>query len=168
MTTLFFIYKFIYFNWRLITLQYCIVFALHQHESTTGVHVLPWIFNYLKIKINLQLQQPTGCFMVQILGCCSQSVKDRVLSQNEPCGGLYLNPYYSNIFPHQKQIYNQNVILFALQFIQRRHKSLLCSSMNFEICTQLTNMQIKVQKNMSVILENFSIPLSNYQDFSDF
>ena len=32
-------YKFIYFNWRLITLQYCSGFAIHWHESVTGVHV---------------------------------------------------------------------------------------------------------------------------------
>ena len=32
-------YKFIYFNWGLITLQYCIGFAIHQHESATGVPV---------------------------------------------------------------------------------------------------------------------------------
>ena len=33
--------KSIYFNWRLITLQYCIGFAIHQYESAMGVHVFP-------------------------------------------------------------------------------------------------------------------------------
>ena len=36
---IFFKFKFIYLNWRLIALQYCVGFAIHQHESTTGVHV---------------------------------------------------------------------------------------------------------------------------------
>ena len=37
-----FIKKFFFnFNWRLIALQYCISFTIHQHESTTGVYVLP-------------------------------------------------------------------------------------------------------------------------------
>ena len=38
---LYFFNKFIYFNWKLITLQYCSGFAIHWHESATSVHVFP-------------------------------------------------------------------------------------------------------------------------------
>ena len=38
---LLFFNKFIYFNWRLITLQYCIGFAIHQHESARCIHMFP-------------------------------------------------------------------------------------------------------------------------------
>ena len=37
----FFLYKFIYFNCRLITLQFFIGFSLHQHEPTIGIHMFP-------------------------------------------------------------------------------------------------------------------------------
>ena len=33
-------YKFIYFNWRLITLQYCTGGAIHQHESAAGMNFI--------------------------------------------------------------------------------------------------------------------------------
>ena len=40
-----YLYKFIYFNWKLITLQYCIGFAIHQHESAKGIHMLVYLRN---------------------------------------------------------------------------------------------------------------------------
>ena len=33
-----FLYKFIYFSWRLITLQYCIGFGVQQYESAPGCY----------------------------------------------------------------------------------------------------------------------------------
>ena len=38
---IFYLLLLLFFNWRLITLQYCIGFAIHQHESATGTHMFP-------------------------------------------------------------------------------------------------------------------------------
>ena len=35
------VFNLIYFNWRIITLQYCDGFAIHQHRSAIGIHVSP-------------------------------------------------------------------------------------------------------------------------------
>ena len=36
-----FLFFFLNFNWRLITLQYCGGFVIHSHESAMGVYVFP-------------------------------------------------------------------------------------------------------------------------------
>ena len=52
--TLIFKYKFIYFNWKLITLQYCIGFAICQHESATCIGFRMGYTNFLMLETEAQ------------------------------------------------------------------------------------------------------------------
>ena len=53
---LFLKFKFIYFNWRLITLQYCIGFAIRQHESATGIHLFKCVSSSHQVAKVLEFQ----------------------------------------------------------------------------------------------------------------
>ena len=68
---LFFKYTFIYFNWRLITLQYCIGFVIHQHEikQLYSIKLLScsWLFaawwtlaHQAPLSMEFSRQEPTG------------------------------------------------------------------------------------------------------------
>ena len=64
--TSFFFNKFIYFNWRLITLQYCSSFAVQWHESATGVHVFPILNPPPSPAVTCLRLEASGCFLVII------------------------------------------------------------------------------------------------------
>ena len=91
---LFFKFKFIYFNWRLITLQYCIGFAIHQHESDMGVHVFP-ILNPPSTSLSIpslwvipvhQLQAPVSCIEPGLAICFT-------------CDNIHVSMLFSQIIP---------------------------------------------------------------------
>jgi len=73
--SLIFLNKFIYFNWRLITLQYCIGFAVHQHESAMGIwwkgHLF-WVLvleGVVGLHSTCQLQLGISCWGIDLDHC---------------------------------------------------------------------------------------------------
>ena len=92
---LYYFFKFIYFNWRLITLQYCSGFAIHWHESAMGIHVSPsWT----------PLLPPSPSHLSGSSQCTSP---ERPVSCIEPglaiCftyGNIHVSMLFSQIIPH--------------------------------------------------------------------
>ena len=86
-------YKFINFNWRLITLQYCIGFAIHQHESATGIHVFP-ILNPPPSSLPVPSLWSSQCTSLKHLVCIEPGLAIRFMY-----GIIHVSMLFSQIIP---------------------------------------------------------------------
>ena len=114
-------YKFIYFNWRLITLQYCIGFVIHRHESATGVHVFP-ILNPPLTSLPIPSLWVIQCTRPEHLVSCIESG----LAIHFTYDNIHVSMPFSQIFPpspsptESKRLFYTSVSLL-LSHIQGYH-----------------------------------------------
>ena len=102
-----------HFNWRLITLQYCTGFAIHQHESATGIHVFP-ILNPNPTSLTIP-SHPSGSSQ-----CTSP---EHPVSCIEPglaicfiCDNLHVSMPFSHIIPPSLSPRVQKTVLYTCFF----------------------------------------------------
>ena len=84
-------YRCVCFNWRPITLQYCMGSAIHQHESATGVHV----FQKIKYGITMPACMPSLLplwLFVTLRDAAHQAPLSMGFSMQEYCSGLPCSP----------------------------------------------------------------------------
>ena len=103
------------FNCRLITLQYCSGFAIHWHESATGVHVF-LILNLLPPPSPSHPSGSSQCTSPEHPVSCIES-------------GLVIYFTYDNI--HVSMLFSQNHPTLA--FSHRVQKSVLCICVSFAV-----------------------------------
>ena len=88
----FFFNLFIYFNWRIITLQYCDDFVIHQRKSAVGIHVSPPNWNPFLPHLLSKLSQSPG------FGCPASCIKVPLVLYFT-CGNIYVSVLFSQITP---------------------------------------------------------------------
>ena len=125
----FFQFKFIYFNWRLITLQYCISFAIHQHESATGIHVFP-ILNPLPPP---SLYRPSGSSQCTSpkhpVSCIEPRLAIQFLYDI-----IYISMPFSQIIPPSPSPRVQKTVLSTCVSLLSHIQGHLCHLSKFHIC----------------------------------
>ena len=164
MHILFFKYKFIYFNWRLITLQYCIGFPEYEYIKDAKCHRHHKIWKDHNIFISLLLNMSLHTFIYNVLATfswiassCDNCIvnKENIKKYNCLSSSIY-NLKLSSLLSFQKLSFS---ITICCQ----------CCHINFQECYQILVELYQLLSSHMLIIEfstaSESIPLK-YKIFS--
>ena len=77
----------LFFTWRIIALEYCVVSAMHQHESPIGVHMSPPSWTSLPLPSH---PTPLGCYTLYSFALIKRLFSSSSLSALKVVSSAYL------------------------------------------------------------------------------